>query len=223
MDYRERFSDDEETLRIALDGSRSRIWTSLPGKITKVNLPGAMTVEVQPLIQARQSYPDGTVKLVNLPIIPDVPIKFPGGGGYLLTFPVKVGDECVLHFASRCIDGWHSSGRVSAPLDARMHDLSDAFADVGVRSTPTSLPDVHTKNVQLRSDDGQLVLDLDHDHGQITMTAPTKIVLNTPVVEVSGDMHFKSKDIHFLSHSHTQGNDSHGDGERPVDPPTPGS
>ena len=54
----------------------------------------------------------------------------------MLTFPVKPGDECLLVFNERCIDGWWQSGGSSEPLDYRQHDLSDAVAIMGISSLP---------------------------------------------------------------------------------------
>ena len=86
----------------------------------------------------------GKTSSVNMPLLPDVPVVFPGGGGFTLTFPVASGDECLVVFASRCIDAWWQSGGVGEPMEPRMHDLSDGFALVGVRSQPHRLsPAVH--------------------------------------------------------------------------------
>lgn len=187
MDYRERLHDPVEELHVAMDSRVSRIWTALPGIITKVDHT-KMIVEVQPAIQARQALPNGAVNLVSLPVVPDVPIIFPSGGGYTLTFPVKAGDHCLLHFASRNIDGWYRDGTVSAPLDNRMHDLSDAFATVGPRSQAGLVENVSTTTTQLRSDDGTITIELDSTTGQINMKSPIKIVLDTPALEVTGSV-----------------------------------
>lgn len=154
MDRRELFPDVEELLRAALDSAQAGLWTAVPGTITKFN-PAAMTVEVQPAIKARLRQPDGSQVSVALPLLVDVPVFFPGGGGFTLTFPIQPGDECLVVFACRCIDSWWQSGGVQEPLEARMHDLSDGFAFVGVRSRSRVPPAVHTSHVQLRSDNGE--------------------------------------------------------------------
>ena len=38
---------------------------------------------------------------------------FPGGGGFALTFPVAAGDECLVVFASRCIDDYETGVRLA--------------------------------------------------------------------------------------------------------------
>lgn len=188
MDYRERLYDAEEDLRVSMEGRIQRVWTSLPGIVTKVNL-AQQTVEVQPAIQATQSFPNGTSKHVTMPLVPDVPIMFPSGGGYTLTFPVKVGDHCLLHFASRNIDGWWDSGKVSPPMDRRMHDLSDAFATIGPRHRQGVPANISSSTTTLRSDDGTLVIEMDHTNGAINMTTPTTVNIVSPAVTISASDH----------------------------------
>lgn len=195
MDFRERLDDPTEMMHVALEGRASRIWTALPGIITQVDHT-KMIVHVQPAVQARQAFPDGSVQHVDLPLVPDVPIMFPSGGGYTLTFPIKAGDTCLLHFASRNIDNWFSSGGVSAPLDNRMHDLSDAFATVGPRSQAGLLENVSTTTTQLRTDNGAVFIDLDKLGRTLTIVAPNEMVvtagssvtLDTPEVKATHNL-----------------------------------
>ena len=91
-----------------------------------------MTLTAQPTIKGILMTKDGAVAEA-LPVLQDVPIVWPSGGGVTLTLPVAAGDECLLVIADRCIDAWWQSGGVQLPMDSRAHDLSDAFAIVGVR------------------------------------------------------------------------------------------
>lgn len=116
---------------------------------------------------------------MDLPILPDVPVVFPGGGGFALTFPVAAGDECLVVFASRCIDAWWQSGGVGEPMEPRMHDLSDGFALVGVRSQARRLsPAVDSGNVQLRSDDGKTFVEMTPG-GDVNAVGPTSVTLKS--------------------------------------------
>lgn len=158
MDYRERIGDREEGIRAALDGQQAGIWTSLPGIIESFD-PIAVTATVQPTIQGVLSLPDGTTKYLNLPVIPDVPVRFPGGGGMILTWPLEKGDECQLHFQARNMDSWWQQGDVQRPLDTRMHDLSDAICSPGSMSQPKAaalVGGVNMTGAQWRSLDGTL-------------------------------------------------------------------
>lgn len=158
MDRRELLNDPEEALRAALDGFRAGLWTAVPGIIQSFNAT-AQTVEVQPAIKAKLRRPNGDVVSVALPLLVDVPVVFPCGGGFTLTFPITPGDECLVVFSSRCIDAWWQSGGVQEPMEARMHDLSDGFAFVGARSQVRTF-EVDTSNVQLRSDDGENFIEI---------------------------------------------------------------
>ena len=81
-----------------------------------------------------------------------VPVWFPGGGGYSMTFPVKPGDECLLIFHDRELDNWYLNGAGLPPSLPRAHDLADAIALVGMRSSPRALGNGSTSAVQIISD-----------------------------------------------------------------------
>lgn len=159
MDLRERLDDHIEATRAAQDGHQAQLWTACPGIIQSYNAE-ALTCTVQPAIKGRVESPDGNVASVALPLLVDVPVIFPSGGGFVLTFPVAAGDECLVVFASRCIDAWWQSGGVQEPIETRMHDLSDGFALVGPRSQARKIPAVSAEHVQLRTEDGQTYLEI---------------------------------------------------------------
>lgn len=122
--------------------------TCLPGIIASYN-EATQTASVQPAIKRIFSEKGS----VALPVCVDVPVAFPGGGDFYLTFPVKAGDDCILFFSERCIDYWHVNGGVQLPAEYRLHDLSDAFAQVGVNSQPRKLSAVQTDGAELRTRD----------------------------------------------------------------------
>lgn len=67
------------------------VHTCLPGKIVSFD-PEKQTAEVQLLIsrQFKTGDPQPLPKLIN------VPVRFPRAGGFNITFPVAVDDECVV-------------------------------------------------------------------------------------------------------------------------------
>ena len=182
MDRRERTDDPVEATRAALDGRQAEMWTALPGIVNGFD-PVAMTVSVQPSVKGQVQDEAGKTSAVNLPLLVDVPVVFPAGGGFTLTHPVKSGDECLVVFASRCIDGWWQGGGVGGAPDERMHDLSDGIAMVCPRSQARKLsPPVDTENVQLRTDDGQAHVTMMPDY-TIRAQNPTGEILMTPAGE----------------------------------------
>ncbi len=191
MDRRQRYGNQEELLRIAGQNTQSQLWTALPGIIVSFDA-SAMTCKVQPSISGNQTNEDGTQETIAMPVLTDCPVFFPSGGGCTLTFPVKAGDECLIVFASRCIDSWWQQGGVQGQADIRMHDLSDGFVLPGVRSQPRAFS-VSTSAAQLRSDDGAAYVEINptshkltaHTSGDIEATASGQITMTAPVVTIN--------------------------------------
>jgi len=149
---------------------QSGIWTAIPGIIQSFSAEH-MTCTAQPAIMAKL-FNDGTVTDVALPLLVDCPVQFPAGGGCSLTFPVASGDECLVVFSSRCIDAWWQSGGVQTQAEMRMHDLSDGFVLLGVRSIPRVIPSISATAVQLRSDDGLAFVELNPTTHAVNITSP---------------------------------------------------
>lgn len=145
--------------------------TTLPGFVVSFDA-GAQTAKVRPAIQAIFRAQGA----VNLPDLVDVPVYFPSGGAFVLTFPVAAGDECLLSFSERAIDFWWQNGGGSdgltpqLPAEYRTHDLSDAFALVGVSSKPRRISSVSTSDVELRARDGSALVSI-NPSGTIHLTA----------------------------------------------------
>lgn len=181
-------SDQEQITTI--ENRLKDLHTCLPGIIKSYD-PTTNTAQVQPAVQ-RVFVESGPV---NLPLIVDVPVVFPGGGSWAVTFPVAAGDECVLVFSERCIDYWHVTGQIKPPATYRFHDISDAFAFVGVRSQARKLSNIQTDGVELRNSDRSVALKLNATgvviQGNVTVqgtltaadfatgTGPTAIKLST--------------------------------------------
>ncbi|MGO4412496.1 Gp138 family membrane-puncturing spike protein [Cupriavidus sp. KB_39] len=174
MNRLERIGGAEVALRAALDGYGAGIWTALPGIIQSFQSgPGQPpTCSVQPSIKMRVRQQDGTVASVALPVLVDCPVQFPAGGNCTLTFPVAPGDECLVVFASRCIDGWWQSGGVQEQAELRMHDLSDGFVLLGFRSVPRALANVSTTATQLRSENGATYIEMNPTLQKVKIVAP---------------------------------------------------
>jgi len=180
MDRRERFENLQELFIAALDGRQRELWTALPCIIQSFNTT-ALTCTALPQIPVPVEDPQtGANNWVNLPLLIDVPVYFPNGGGYTLTFPIAKGDEALVIFASRCIDSWWYYGRNVNPTELRMHDLSDGFAFVGIRSQTRLLTNVSATSTQLRSETGNTLIDLKETSGTGTVTVTSaNVVLNT--------------------------------------------
>lgn len=69
-----------------------------------------------------------------LPVIDRVPVVFPTGAGFALSWPLSAGDTVLLVHADWAIDQWLTSGSEAAPADQRTHDINDAIAIPGLAS-----------------------------------------------------------------------------------------
>lgn len=217
MDLRERQGDMEELIRTAIEQHMSRVWNSLPGTV----VPGSydatkQTVSVQPSVKGYVKKEDGTQQAVDLPVLPDVPVQFPAGGGVSMTFPIKGGEEVLVSFSSRSPDNWQQSGGQQQPADTGVGGLSGGFAMLGFRSNPRALTDVDTEGVVIRSDDNMTKVGLSPASGvsvdtdqQVTIAAAQGVGINsgagpvaiTGVVQVTGDVVING--ISFMGHMHT--------------------
>lgn len=109
--------------------------------------------------------------MITMAPLVDVPVIFPSAGGFALTFPLLAGDEVLVMFSARCIDGWWQNSGVQPQAEFRMHDLSDGFAIPGPKSLPKVIPNISTDSVQLRTLDGTAYVEIAAG-GVINLVAP---------------------------------------------------
>lgn len=189
-DRRERIKSNSKNallvaIRAALAAHKAGIWTALPATVAKFNA-GAVTVEAQPTIKAQIRQPNGTWVDTQMPLCVDCPIVYPGGGGFVFTFPLTQGDEGVLVFASRCIDAWWQQGGIQKQAELRMHDLSDGFFfPSGGMSQPHIPGGLNMDSAELRTKDGMSVIQLQSGFAKISMNnGQTELNVNNALQEV---------------------------------------
>lgn len=108
------------------------------GKITKFDKT-TQTCEVK--ISYDRRYTKNTQETgqvdeeVPYPILSDVPLISLRGGDSGITFPIAVGDNCLILFNDRDMDNWWSGKTNGLVRSSRLHDMSDALAIVGVSNS----------------------------------------------------------------------------------------
>lgn len=113
-------------------------------------------------------------QLVDYPLVIDGPLIMLGGGNSALTFPVAVGDECLVLFNDRDIDNWFSSGGENAQnATGRLHSFADGFILVGVRSLPNVLVGYNADEAEFRTKDGTVKISPTADGVVVTTPALT--------------------------------------------------
>lgn len=111
----------------AIDATLGKIHTSMPGKVVSYNSL-AQTADVQPMCKRQLFTADGEKVYESLPLLPGVPVCFPRGGGYVVTFPLQAGDTVVLVFSEAGLAEFLETGSEAEPWDTRRHHISNAVA-----------------------------------------------------------------------------------------------
>jgi hypothetical protein len=138
MGYRE-FTANPSLATVIVDHVRAHLdelHTAMPARVESYD-PATQRADVQPLV--KDALPDeeapGGVRAVSFPVIPGVPVLFPGGGGFRVTWPLQRGDGVLLVFSEVSLDVWKHGppGEVVDPEAYWRHHLADAVALPGLR------------------------------------------------------------------------------------------
>jgi hypothetical protein len=125
------------------------------GKIENVDTTN-QTVDVQ-ILHKRVNMNFKTRELKDYSLLKQVPFVVIGGGQANLTFPISKGDNCLLLFCDYEIDRWWDTGESLPSNFERKHDISDAFAIVGIHSM-VDLLQGYSQYVQLKYSDSSYVV-----------------------------------------------------------------
>ena len=126
------------------------------------------------------------------PTLKDVPVHFPQCGGYSLTFPIKVGDSCLLLFCDKGYNHWLYRGEtkigkfkegVPRAEYFRAFNINDALCIVGFNPVPKAITNFSATDVELRDDSRGQRITLKPD-GVIEVLSQTELDLTTPTVKV---------------------------------------
>ncbi|MDY4387905.1 Gp138 family membrane-puncturing spike protein [Pectobacterium aroidearum] len=187
-------NSEQDLIGTVMNRVMSNLRVAMPGIIQSFN-PEDVTCVVQPSNTGHDTDSRGNKESNPLPLLVDVPVVFPHGGGCTLTFPVSPGDECLIIFADRCIDFWWQSGGIQEPVSDRMHSLSDAFVIVGPQSQAKKISGISTSAAQLRTDDGAAFIEVAAGHnitvttqGKLTASAQGGTEITSPSIVLNGNV-----------------------------------
>ncbi|EIV9539669.1 TPA: Gp138 family membrane-puncturing spike protein [Klebsiella pneumoniae] len=179
----------QETLERVKEKSVANARTALPGVILSFD-PDTVTCSVSLCSKSSKPVPYEDIsktESMDFPLLVDLPVVFPRGGGVTLTFPLAEGDECLVVFSDRCIDFWWQNGGVQELVDWRSHDLSDAFVIPGPQSQAKKISGISTTAAQLRTDDGTAFIEVSAG-GDITATTAGNATINAPEIILNGNV-----------------------------------
>jgi hypothetical protein len=152
---------EAEVLRAATKAGLATVHTSLPGKVVSYD-PDAKTAVVEVLVH------DGR----PMPPLPDVPVKFPRGGGYRLVWSLAAGDEVTLLFYGLDPSRFRASGEASAANIQRRHGLYPV-AIPGSESETLAGYEPSTEGLHLGKDDGTVEIVVGNSQIKLGSTGAT--------------------------------------------------
>lgn len=113
---------------------KGQLFVRLPGEVIRQD-PNTLRIDVRLAVNARIKDPiTDELRPLELPVLSDVPVDYPGGGGFVITWPLVAGDSVYIMVCDRSIDEWRAGDPSPAtPEDPRRFSLSDATAYPGGR------------------------------------------------------------------------------------------
>lgn len=142
---------------------------------------------------------DGEIDFEGLPVVDNVPVLWPRGGGFSMHLPLAPGDWVLMVVPSRSMDEWLERGDVDiTPADLRIGHIQDAVAIPGLFPNPEAIGAAGARagEAVISSSSGAVQVRL--SAGQAIITAPDvrlggpgatlPVALGAPVLNNLGDI-----------------------------------
>lgn len=171
------------------------ILTHYPGKIVSFD-PVKQVAKVQVMREQFTNTLYSLYEEYEFPVLQNVPVQFPQGGGYCLTFPVAAGDNCILHFCDKGISHWLQEGKgkigkfssgVPKADYFRSYSINDAVAIVGFNPIPNAITNFNATAPELRNSDASQRVTL-NTGGVMEVVTPTELHITAPQTVMDGNM-----------------------------------
>jgi hypothetical protein len=118
--------DLEKILRLAIRSETARLHTSIPAKIKSYDV-GTQRATIRLIVDHARLNDEGQVEQFVPPLLQNVPVQFPQGAGYSITWPLNEGDEGTLIFNERSTSEYKATGADrNTPQNLRRFNLTDA-------------------------------------------------------------------------------------------------
>lgn len=170
------------------------ILTHYPGKILEFD-PVRQVAKVRVMREQYNNQLHSLYTEYEFPILQDVPVQFPQGGGYFLTFPISPGDNCLLDFCDKGISHWKYHGKEKIGVFKsglpkadyfRAYNINDAVAMVGYNPIPQAIPNFNATSTELRNvGRTQRVTML--PTGNMEIVTPSELDITAPETIINGN------------------------------------
>lgn len=156
--------DMVDVITDAIEERLFELHTGLPAIVDAFSASNQM-VDVTPLLKRVFLDANQEEFTIDMPKINNVPILYPAGGGWSITWPMQKGDIVYLAFAERSLDNWHEAqpGQLIDPVQTRKHDLNDAVCVPALRPRVNPLSNISATDLTLGREDSsnQIVIKAD--------------------------------------------------------------
>ena len=193
------FLTEADFIDARIEDALSEVHTATVGVIESYD-PATQTATVRPVVERATPGSDGTSRHEALPVLPRVPVIFPRGGSWAITWSLVPGDSVLLVSLEQDASGWRA-GREGATVqsgDTRRHHLAHSVAIPGlypraapVEDAPPAVATGATSRMSLgavASNATRLHL---HGDGRLTITRGSAVVFEVAasgVVSCGGPM-----------------------------------
>lgn len=187
-----------ELLEQAKERAVMDVRVSMPARIVSFD-PATKTAQVEIMLKMV----DEDDAPVDYPPLTDCPCVFTRGGGFHVVHPYKAGDNGLVLFSDRCLDGWFESGQAAVPMDYRIHSMSDAYF-IGGADNMTDVSPIQSDAMFIGKDDNSAGLQINADGSVILKGTSFTIepITNAAQVNVNG------KPVDGHTHGGVQGGNS---------------
>lgn len=141
----------QESFTRIINNALSDLHTSMPGVVVKYDHTN-QKADIKPTIKRKLN----NDQVLDIPIIPNVPILIPETDDFIMHYPIKAGNYVLLIFCERSIDNFITDGSETPPNDKRKHDLSDAVAIPFLKPFSEKSLAEDNKNFYLKFKNGEL-------------------------------------------------------------------
>ena len=161
---------------------KDQIRTTIPGRVIEFD-PATQLATVQVGVQRLMVSGD----TYTPPPIVRCPVCVYGASGGIVEVAIEPGDEVLIHFSMRCIDGWRREGGVAPLVSVERFREADAFAVLAPRSMPNVIDGYANDGIRIRSKDGDVYVWVKGD-GTVEIEAPAGATINGAQVTSSGNV-----------------------------------
>ncbi|NOT72466.1 MAG: hypothetical protein HOP09_14690 [Hyphomicrobium sp.] len=122
-----------EVVSDAIAAARGGVNVSMPATVLTYD-PARQVASVKPSISMRYLDASGVLSPMSIGVVSNLPVLFPSGGGFSLTWDLVPGDQVLLVVCDRSLDEWKLTGaQENVPVDIRRFDFTDSVVVPSIR------------------------------------------------------------------------------------------